>query len=210
MLLPRRRDHTDFGFVGHCIRGVLRPSHLIPFLLHNNVSVANYPPPPPLLQRNACSTVNGVPQTSHVRGGGQEGQAQAPPQSAPKFLSGEVSSIFKTGKNREPASSIERIVQFTFGSPANGLPQGLQLSFLHVHPHFPPFFMAILHLVRVQPGVQCLPCEGGGSEDLTALCRGTKVCRDFMRWVWDPYSCSFDTPSGTFSEGISDLLLGPP
>ena len=62
--------------------------------------------------------------------GVQEGQAQVPPQSVPKFLSGEVRSILQAGKNRDPASSIACTVHFAFGYPVNGCSQGIQLSFL--------------------------------------------------------------------------------
>ena len=53
-------------------------------------------------------------------GGVQDGQDQAPSKSASKLLSGEVRYTLKIGQNRKPGSSIAYILQFKFGSTANG------------------------------------------------------------------------------------------
>ena len=70
--LPHPPQPHRFWISGNFIRGVRRPTHLNPLLLHKSVYEGNYPPP--LLQRHSCFTVNGVPHPSHVMGGFSKGR----------------------------------------------------------------------------------------------------------------------------------------
>ena len=68
--LPCYCDSMYFKFASHCSWGVLCPTNLHP-LLDQEIIPETYktpPPPSPLLQRHAFSTVNGSLQPSHIRG----------------------------------------------------------------------------------------------------------------------------------------------
>ena len=78
-------DPMYFGFIGHCILGVHHPAHLRPTLVQK-IMMENYTPPPPLFQHHACSAVNGLLQSSHVRdyyGGVDKGAIERNPWTPP-------------------------------------------------------------------------------------------------------------------------------